>query len=267
MAAARIALVLGIVTLDANEGRLAIAAHFEAQPARPDVLVVVFEPGGEIVAEAPARQPRERATDANEIADRGGSGDHAFRLIVGAVSRANLDRGVLRQSPGDVFYRAADRVAAVERALRAAQHLDPLDVVDVEHRGLRAVEIDIIQIDADALFEARHRILLTDTADEGGERRIGGAAGLERDVGHGLPDIGDVERAPLCQFLAADCRNRDGHIDQPFLTPACGNDDHIVVRRGCRFGSLFRNGLRLRGCRSKHGSGDAAQQASGHDSG
>src|SRR3546814_1786820 len=52
-----------------------------------------------------------------------------------------------------VFDRAADRVAAVERALRPAQHLDPLDVVYVEHRGLRAVQINVVEIDADARSE------------------------------------------------------------------------------------------------------------------
>src|SRR3546814_3448692 len=77
----------------------------------------------------------------------------------------------------------ADRVAAVERALRPAQHLDPLDVVYVEHRGLRAVQINVVEIDADACLETRHRILLADAADERGERRVGAARRLERDVG------------------------------------------------------------------------------------
>ena len=71
---------------------------------------------------------------------------------------------------GHIFDRAADRVAAVERALRPAQNFDPLDVVDVEHRGLRTVEIDVVEIEADALLEPGDRVLLADAADEGGQR-------------------------------------------------------------------------------------------------
>ena len=77
---------------------------------------------------------------------------------------------LVTELPGDILDRAADSVAAIKRALRAAQHFDPLDIVDIEHGGLRAVEIDVVKIDPDALLEARNRVLLADAADEGGER-------------------------------------------------------------------------------------------------
>ena len=76
-------------------------------------------------------------------------------------------RSVGREPAGHIFDRAADRVAAVKRALRTAQHLDALDVVDVEHRRLRAVEVDVVEIEADALLETRDRVLLANAADEG----------------------------------------------------------------------------------------------------
>jgi hypothetical protein len=93
--------------------------------------------------------------------------------------------------PG-VLDRAADRVAAVERALRAAQHLDPLDVVDFEHRRLGSVQVDVVEIEADARLEAGDRVLLADAADEGGERRVGAARRLEGDVRRGVGQSGDV---------------------------------------------------------------------------
>jgi len=195
VATTRIAAVLGIVPLDPDEGRFAIAAHLQAHAAAPDILVVVFEARGEIVAETAPRKPRNRAADADQVADRCRSGDHAFRLVVSAVGSANAYRGILRQAARDVFYGPADRVAAIERALRPAQHLDALDIVDIQHRGLRPVEIDVVEIDADALLEPRNGVLLADAADKGRQRRIGGSAGFQRDVGYALPDIGDVERA------------------------------------------------------------------------
>src|SRR3546814_21194699 len=94
-----------------------------------------------------------------------------------------------------VFDRAADRVAAVERALRPVQHLDPLDVVYVEHRGLRAVEINVVDIDAEACLEPRHRNLLAEAADERGERRVVAGRRLERDRGTGWRELGDGARS------------------------------------------------------------------------
>src|SRR3546814_17967723 len=68
---------------------------------------------------------------------------------------ANLDFRIVRQPASHIFDRAAYGVAAVERALRAAQNLDPLDVVDIQHRTLGTVQIDVIEIEADARSEER----------------------------------------------------------------------------------------------------------------
>src|SRR3546814_5533601 len=99
--------------------------------------------------------------------------------------------------PYTTLFRSADRVAAIERALRPSQDFDALDVVDVEHRGLGAVQIDVVEIDADALFEARDRVLLADAADEGAERRVRAARDFERGVRGRRANVGDVDRAGL----------------------------------------------------------------------
>src|SRR3546814_2735738 len=75
-------------------------------------------------------------------------------------------------------------------------------VVDVEHRRLRAVEIDVVEIDADPGLEARHRVLLADAADEGGEGRIGAARIFERGVRRHVGDGGDVDGAGLGERVA-----------------------------------------------------------------
>ena len=263
VAAARIARILGVIALDADEAGLAVAADLEAHPAAPDILIVVFQTGGEVVAEPTARQPRDRSADANQITDRRRGGNYAFGLVVGAVSRAHFDRGIERQAPRDVFDRAADRVATIERALRTAQDFDALDIIDIQHGGLRAVEIDIVEIDADALFEARNGVLLADPADEGRQRRIGRTAGFESDVGHALADIGNVERAAPRKLFAADCGNGHRHVDQPLLAPARGDDDDIVVGSGCGLGDFITGGLGLCGGCGKRGSRCTTKQAGG----
>src|SRR3546814_17981613 len=99
--------------------------------------------------------------------------------------------------------------------MRPAQHLDPLDVVYVEHRGLRAVQINVVEIDADACLETRHRILLADAADARGERRVGAARRLERADGSGLRDPGAVYPTLLFALCAGAGRDRDRGLEQP----------------------------------------------------
>src|SRR3546814_13631064 len=70
----------------------------------------------EVVAETAARQPRTRYPDLEQIADRRRRADDAVGLIVTAIGRAQLDLDRVGQPLGHVFDRAADRVAAVERA-------------------------------------------------------------------------------------------------------------------------------------------------------
>ena len=225
MAATRVAVILGIVAGDAHQHRRAIAAHFEGGAAGPDILVIIVLPGGEILAEAAARQAGKGTTQAHQVADRRRHADDAIGLIIAAIAALELEREVLRQHLRDIFDRAADRVAAIERALRPAQHLDPFDVIDVEQRALRPVEIDIVEIDADALFEAGNRILLADAADEGGQRRIGAARRLQRGVGGDIGEVADVDRPAPFQIGAGEGADRDRHRHQRFLTPAGSDDD------------------------------------------
>ena len=96
---------------------------------------------------------------------------------------------------GHILHGAANRVAAVEGSLRTPQDFDPLDVVNVEHRGLRAVEVDIVEIDTDALLKPGNRVLLADAANECGQGGVGAARCFERYVGGGVADVSNVQRA------------------------------------------------------------------------
>ena len=84
VAAARRALVLGIVARNADQDGLAVAAKFDGAATGPDILVIIFQAGGEIVAEAAARQPRDRTADADDVADRCAGGDDEIGLVIGA---------------------------------------------------------------------------------------------------------------------------------------------------------------------------------------
>src|SRR4029079_14230933 len=99
------------------------------------------------------------------------------------------------QPLGDIFDGAADRVSCIQRALRAAKDLDPVDVIDIQNRSLRSVEINVVQVKSDALLEAGDRVLLADTANEGCQCRIGRTRIFDCDVWSRIADVGDVSGA------------------------------------------------------------------------
>ena len=74
--------------------------------------------------------------------------------MIGAKIRPHAEvRPILRDPASDIFDCAADGVATVERALRAAQHFDSFDIVDVEHCSLRTIEIDVVEVKPELVVE------------------------------------------------------------------------------------------------------------------
>ena len=141
---------------------------FGGQTTCINILVVIVLPGREVFSEATPAQPCERSTDTHgAIADRQTRRHDAIGLIIGAVCTAQGKRRRRTDPLGHIFDRAADCVAAIERPLWSAQHFDPFDIIDVQNRCLRPVEIDIVEIETHAGFEPRNRVLLADTTDEG----------------------------------------------------------------------------------------------------
>jgi hypothetical protein len=127
----------------------------------------VLGAGGQVLAVAVALVERIGAAHRQAAADGRLARDHQVGLVVAAVGPLSLAAGLVSEALGHVLDRAADGVAAVQRALRAAQHFDALDVEHVEHRALRAIDVDVVDIEADAGLVAPQRILLADAADVG----------------------------------------------------------------------------------------------------
>ena len=75
----------------------------------------------------------------------------------------------------------------------ATQHFDARDIIEIEHRTLRPVEIDII----------------------------------DRDIRHEKIDIRDIDGAQLFQLIAGKGAHRNRHIDQRLLAPAGGDHDFL----------------------------------------
>ena len=150
------------------------------------------------------------------------------QIADGCLSAALEGEG--RLAAGDVD-RARGGVLAVERALRAAQHLDLGDVEEVEGRGRDARIVDVVDVDADTLVEpvigqAEGR---ADAADL--QRRVARIRRGVLDRWRELLQAADIERAGVVDVLPADDRDRERHFLRGLLTAAGGDDDRVLVTR------------------------------------
>ena len=232
MTTARIAIVPRVIAREAEEG-VGSGLEFDRAARSPDILVVVAIAGREVAAEAGVAEPGDRRADAQALREGGRDLRDRIELAMRAdVGPKHCVGAVSRDASGHIFDRAADRVAAVERALRAAQDLDPFDVVDVEDRGLRTVQIDVVEVQADALLEPGDRILLADAADERRQGAVRTARDFEGDVGSRVCDVRDVEGALPVELLAGISGDRDGNVEEKLVAAAGGYHDRLVARLG-----------------------------------
>src|ERR1019366_1165791 len=106
--------------------------------------------------------------------------------------------------------RTTDRVLAEQRALRSAQHLDPIHIEQIEHRAEGVGEIDVIHVDADTLLRRREiEVALADAAD--GRRHglaVGGIGWEQRHVRRRLRYVRQIVDSPFGQRIAR--QRRDG---------------------------------------------------------
>ena len=131
---------------------------------------------------------------------------------------------------------------------------------------MRAVQVDVVNIESHSGFEASHRILLTDAANECGQGCIGAAADLEREVGHFLRYLSNLERATFGQCFAGNGSDGKRHVLNALLTPARCHHDYVVVIHD-RGRLVLVRGLGRRGrCKERGGCG-AAKQARNEESG
>ncbi len=94
---------------------------------------------------------------------------------------------------------------------------------------MRAIEVDIVDIHTNTLLKPSHRVLLANTTNECRKRGIGATGRLQGHIRHQLVEVGDIDRTDLFQLRAGERGDRQWHIEQGFLAPACGNHDLIEL--------------------------------------
>ena len=167
--------------------------------------------------------------DRDAVGDRAGDGAAQVELVIIAVGGREVGAERVARPAGDEGERAADRVLAVERALRPAQHLDPLQIEQVELGAADAAVIDAVDIDADRRIEGLQRVGLADAAnvDVG---RVGGAAALDDvEVRHRALQAGRVLRLDAVERALAERRDRGRDVLEILLGAPGGDGDHLAI--------------------------------------
>ncbi len=237
MAMLGVGIVFGLVIGKAEEQRIG-RGPFGADAIGEDVLVVMLGAGEQVLAVAVALVVGDCAADLERVAQRHGAGHDRVELAVGA----NIDLGfqvrLVIHLGGDILDRAANRVAAIERALGPAQDFDPFNVENVQDRALRTGDIDVVDIETDTGLEAPERILLADAANEGDQRGVGTAGHFDCGVRGRTLDGGDVDGAGSFQLVGTEGRHGQRHIDQVFFAALRGDSD--PAQRAGLFRGLIR---------------------------
>jgi len=147
-----------------------------------------------------------------EIAEAGG--DVALTLGEAGVLRIEADG-------------AAGCVLAVQRALRAAQHLDAIEVVDLQrlHGADRFVHLIHVHRDRAALILTV--VLRRDAAQCERRLRLGAVRRVEQHVRHAGRDVAGLAHAVLGQVGAGERRDRQRYVLQPLDAALRRHDDFV----------------------------------------
>lgn len=194
--------------------------------ARPEqVAIVGVVAGHQVVAEPVALEPRAGDAQGEHVAER--HVDHAAQLhgVVVADLAADHRLELVDRLGGDHVDHAAGGVASVEGALRAAQHFDPFDVVELGLEQVVGEQRRVVQVDAGAGVARAGDQLGADAADlevVAGEVPLG-----EVHVRNGDDQVRTAVDLGLLEGVLVERRHRDRHVLQRLLAFLGG--DHQLL--------------------------------------
>ena len=151
--------------------------------------------------------------------------------VVVADFQAGLAGPLPRRCTRDQIDRAGQGVAAIQRTLRPAQHLDIGQVHKIEDRALSLADVDAIHVHADGRVPVDRGIDLRDAAYR--NLRDCGIGGGLADLQTGRQRIEVIEAidATVLDIRFGEGAHGHRHVLQFFLAPLRGDDDFLQRAR------------------------------------
>ena len=231
-----------VVPADQRGGVLA-QSHLPGGARGPHVLAAQILAGGTVLEPTVAVIEQRVETQGRVVAGREVPHRIGVLLAVVAQAQAQAGLGLVLRTTGHQRDRAGSRVSAEQRALRALQHLDALDVDERQQHAATAAAVD-------AIDEHAHRRIGADAEVAGlrapqSERRLGRLRRIHDQAGHEGVDVTQVVRRHVIEQLLVHDLQRDRHVLQLLLAALRGDDDGVQVG-----GVLFALRRRLGPCRT-----------------
>ena len=188
----------------------------------------------DVVEQPVALRARQRDAAGHLVAERTREGALGLDEVIVAVAELEVVLGREARFARRHEDRAGRRVLAEQRALRAAQHLDALDVDEIERRRRGPRVQHAVDVVADAGLDAvvREAERRAEAADV--DARVARIRRIELDGRNQLLDAVDVERARFRDQLAVDDGDRNRHFLHGFFAPARAGHRNDVVDLGLR---------------------------------
>ena len=183
---------------------------------------------GDDFAVTAALQVPERHADIDVILNHR-RGERELQVVL-AVVAARHGRGKRRRTVDvarHVFERSGNGVLAVQGALRAAQHLEPRDVENVQQRRLRACQVDVVDVNPHAGIESPQRVALAHAADVHVDRAAGRPVLGNLHVRNEAVQILDIRDVLGLDGGGSDGRDGERDVLQ-VLRPAPRRDDDLL---------------------------------------
>ncbi len=199
----------------------------------PDVGGVDLVPGADVQDVAVTLDPGSRCANRQRVANRHVDESAELLAIVTAIFGRDFTGEFMLGCGRDGVDHAPGRVATVQRALRAAQHLDPLDIVKLCGGEAIDRERDVVFVDTDAGIGRQALDLRADATNL--EIVAPEAGGPEAYVRNGDLEVGSAVESPLLQGVRRKGRDGDRNILKVLRPLLRGNDDFADLGFGLRF--------------------------------
>ena len=149
-------------------------------------------------------------TDAHRVGHRPAHRSSDVELVVIAIGRLDTTLELIARLFGHIVDQAADDAFAKAQCLRPLQHLDALQIIEIEQRSGTARQIGTIDENPDRAIGARALDVRPDAADE--QFGIDRAFGAQLQTGNAVRDFGKILDPRLLQRGAAERLHRNRHV-------------------------------------------------------
>ncbi len=192
------------------------------------VVIFVVEEGILDGAVAPVIESAEASGE--PVLDNG-AGDRTahVHMVEIAVGGLRIAAEVEIRPGGDDVDRAGGGVAPEQRALRPAQHFQPLHVEQFGQRRPRARAVDAVDKHAHRRFEGGVVALGADAANADHQPLGFGTVGGGLEAGRNAHHFLDIVHPCFLELVGAEGRHGQRHIQDALCPPRGGDDDDVII--------------------------------------